>query len=260
MLLVITDFTIVSSYLVAMAAFVGGMLWYRLREKKRRQAEMEALAQRLELSFTGKDDFGLARQLQNFELFARERNRLMGRGKITNVLRGQAGDAAVYLFDYSYVVNTGKSSHTVYQTVFFADCKNWSLPDFHLRPEGWWQKMKLALGMEQDINFPDEPEFSGRFWLKGQFEQLVREKFGPELRNYLTERPPAHLEGSNYYLIAYKPRKKLNADEAEVFYENCLRLTELLQSNEKAELLNLADQKVAVEISEPLKPPQTNNL
>lgn len=253
MLLIVSDFAIVSGYLTAMVVFVGGLLWYRLQEKKRRQGEMEALAQRLELSFTEKDDFGLVHQLQHFELFERERNRYLGRGKISNVLRGQAGDVAVYLFDYSYVVNTGKSSHTVSQTVFFADHKGWSLPDFRLRPEGWWQKMKLALGMEQDINFPDEPEFSGRFWLKGQFEQLVREKFGPELRNYLTERPPAHLEGRNYYLIAYKPRKKLNADEAEVFYEHCLRLTELLQSNDKGELLDLADKKVAVEVPEPLK-------
>lgn len=246
MLLVVTTFMILSGYFAFMAAFVGGIIWYKFREKKRRQAEMEALARRLQLSYSENDSFGLGRQLQNFDLFRRERNRFFRRGRITNVLRGQAGETAVYLFDYTYIISTGKSSRRITQTVFFADNKNWSLPDFRLRPEGWWQKIKAAVGLDRDINFPDEPEFSGKFWLQGQFEGLVRDKFGPELRNFLCERPPAHLEGSNYYLIAYKPRKKLNADEAEIFYENCLRLTELMQTEGKLELLNLAERKETV--------------
>ncbi len=119
----------------AFAALAVGVFYLRKRWRARQTAERAQLAQELNLAFFEKDGFGLLQQLKNFDLFSRER-RWMGRnGKITNVMRGKVGYTDVYLFDYAYVVSTGKSSHTVRQTVFFADDKNWFLPNFRLKPE-----------------------------------------------------------------------------------------------------------------------------
>ncbi len=107
-------------------------------------------------------------------------------------------------------------------------------------------------GVGKDINFEDHPDFSNRFWLTGEIEDLIRQKFSPELQRFLTARPSIHLEGSNYYLIAYKPGKSLNADEAQVFFEQCCQVVKLMKEKEKTELMDLAEKKKQA-IAEPAK-------
>ena len=237
------------SFLVPIvAALFGlgfGLKLYQHNQKaaKARSISMEQLAQKLGLTFSGDDTFGLATQLQGFDLFERERSRWMRKGKITNVMRGLLGDTDVYLFDYSYKVSTGKSTKIVAQTVFFANDKNWFLPNFQLEPERWWHKLKTKLGLDSDINFAENPKFSEKFWLKSEFEGIVREQFTPELQGFLTEKPPAQLEGSNYYLIGYKPGKKLAPQDAQIFFQHCCEIVRLLQAKGKLELLDLAELK-----------------
>ena len=212
----------------------------RARERARRQA-MQDLAHRLSMTYSGEDESGLLAQLKDFKLFNRERRWLGRKGRIRHVVRGKVEDTDLYMFDYSYLVSSGKSSRWITQTIFFANNKNWYLPNFKLQPETWWQKA-LAMFDKSDINFPENPEFSGRFWLTSEFESLTRKAFHPDIQQFLLERPPAHLEGNNFYLLAYKPRKALNADEAEVFFGHCCQLVSLLKKKEgQLELLNLAE-------------------
>ena len=102
-----------------------------------------------------------------------------------------------------------KSARRVSQTVFFANDKKWFLPNFRLRPERWWHKILSGIGAQKDINFEENRAFSDKFWLKSEFEGLVREQFTPALQQFMMEKPPVHLEGNNYYLLAYKPGKLL---------------------------------------------------
>jgi len=230
--------------------FVGTMLWHRHRAALARTASMKLLAQSLGLSFTDQDSFGLVRQLQGFNLFERERRRWFRNGKITNVLRGIVGETEVYLFDYTYKVQAGKTPKEISQTVFFANDKNWFLPDFHLKPERWWHKLQAKLGLGADINFEENPDFSEKFWLKGAFEEQVRQEFTPALQGFLSEKPPAHLEGSNYYLLGYKPRKKLDPQEAQLFFKNCCEIVQMLHRGGNLEFLDLAElRKEGVEVS-----------
>jgi hypothetical protein len=82
--------------------------------------------------------------------------------------------------------------------------------------------------------------------LKSEFEGLVRQKFTPELQNFMLEKPPVTLEGENYYLLAYKPGKVLDPAAAETFFENCCALTRLMQTEGKMELLQLVELKEGV--------------
>jgi hypothetical protein len=231
-------------------SIAGTALWRKKKTADLRANAMEKVANELGLTFTPKDHFGLIPQLQGFDLFDRERGRWFNHGKITNVMRGWVGETQVYLFDYSYTVSTGKTTKTVPQTVFFANDKNWFLPNFHLKPERWWHTLQKNLGLDSDINFEENPEFSEKFWLKGDFEELIRQQFTPELQGFLTERPPAQLEGTNYYLIGYKPKKKMEPDEALWFYRHCLEIVALLQQKKGEALLKLAELEKVKEIRE----------
>ena len=233
---------------VLFTAIFSTVFVWKSRRDAQRLAEISTLGRDLDLSVLPKDSFGLARQLQQFDLFHRERSSWFRNGRVANILCGKVDDTDVYLFDYSYVISTGKSAHRVTQTVFFANDKNWYLPDFRLKPETWWHKVLKIAGWKTDIDFSESPDFSEKFWLTSEFDQLIRQKFTPALQNFLTERPPAHLEGSNYYLIAYKPGKALQPDAARTFFEHCCELVKMLKKDGKAELLDLAEWRKEKEI------------
>lgn len=226
---------------VALSASLG--LWIKQRRDARKSADAQQIARSLGLTYSEKDFFGLAPQLKAFEMFRHSRRTWGRKPQVKNVLRGKVGDTDVFQFDYTYIVSTGKSAKRVSQTIFFADDKKWDLPDFRLRPEQWWHKVLTKLGAAEDINFPENPDFSKRFHLTSKLEELARQKFSPELQKFLLGGPRIHLEGSNYYLIAYHPRKVFQGEEAKTFFERCCQLTELLQGENKQELLDLVELK-----------------
>ncbi len=226
---------------IALFAALG--LWFKQRRDTRKKADAEQMARSLGLAFSEKDFFGLAPQLKAFEMFRHSRRRWGRNAQVTNVLRGKVGDTEVFQFDYSYVISTGKSARRISQTIFFANDKQWSLPDFHLRPEQWWHKVLAKLGIDHDINFPENPDFSQRFHLTSPLEELARTKFSPELQKFLLGGPRIHVEGSNYYLIAYHPRKVFRGEEARAFFERCCQLTESLKGENKQDLLDLVELK-----------------
>jgi len=243
-MLFLSIFTWLTPFIISLfgLSFAGTLLWHKHKAALARTASMEALAEQLGMSFSAKDSFGILHQLQGFDLFKRERSRWFNNGKITNVMRGLAGETDVYLFDYSYTVQAGNARKRITQTVFFANDKNWFLSNFHLKPENWWHKLQAKLGISTDINFEENHEFSEKFWLNGEFEELVRQQFTPALQGFLTEKPPAHLEGNNYYLIGYKPRKKMDTDEAKMFFKHCCEIVQLLQEKGYLELLDLSEE------------------
>ncbi|MBL7783326.1 MAG: hypothetical protein JNM22_18995 [Saprospiraceae bacterium] len=247
--MLLTIFDVLPILLTFAGAFTMIYAW-KTRRAKQRKAETEALGRQLNLMAVTDHSLGLTRQLQSFELFERERSSWFRNGSVSNILRGEVDGTQVYLFDYSYVVSTGKSSRRITQTVFFADDKNWYLPDFRLKPETWWHKVLAYIGWESDVNFEESKEFSDKFWLNSEFNELIQQKFTPEIRDFLTEQPPVHLEGSNYYLIAYKPNKMLSTGEAETFFKQCCDLLVLLKKEGKTQLLDLATIKMTAKEKE----------
>ncbi len=237
-------FPVIAMLMIA-ATFVTVFSIKTKRNAQRREA-MQNLSNTMAATYSQDDSYGLAQQLKGFDLFRRHRTKWFNNGEINNVMRSTVGETEVFLFDYSYVVSTGKSSRRISQTVFFANDKKWYLPNFRMKPERWWHKLMSSMGMAQDIDFEENPEFSDKFWLKSDFESLVRQKFTPELQDFMLEKPPVNLEGENYYLLAYKPGKLLSPEAAKVFFENCCALTRLMQTEGRMELLELVELKEAV--------------
>ncbi len=230
-------------FMAAAAVAVFSLMKYRLGVwKARRRGVMEAIATAKNLRPLGDAAPDLAVELKEFDLF--DRLDLFKRSRVSDVLQASVGFTDVFLFDYTYVVSAGNTSKRVSQTVFFAKDRRWSLPNFKLKPEGWWHKIQQLFG-KKDINFSENPDFNEKWWLTGEFEAMIRESFSPEVRHFFEENPPMTVEGNNFYLVAYKPKKVLDEKEGAAFYERCVQLMQLLQTKEQQEeLLRLAEIKL----------------
>lgn len=133
---------------------------------------------------------------------------LFGRGggrQFSNVMTGTDSRLEVSLFDYSYTVNTGKSSSAITQTVA-AYSLDLSLPLFEMRPEGFFDRVGDAI-IQSDIDFESNPDFSRRYLLRGPSEEEIRRLFSPALLAFLENLPPDekwHIEGCDTNLIIYR--------------------------------------------------------
>ena len=229
------------SILVQALMFLGIFSIIRLIRGKRDQGRNAIISDIGQHFGMKKMDFGaesILTQLRPFKLFERE-NRIFKNGRITDVYHKMVGDTNVYIFEYAFTKKKGKSSKTYRHLAFFADDKNWFLPNFKLEPETWWHKVMAKFG-KTDINFPNNENFSDSYWLTSEFEAQTRKLFRPELKAFLNAKPPIKMEGSNYYLLAHV-QESLNSKEGAGFVEDCLELVKLLKNGDNAEIFELAE-------------------
>lgn len=190
---------------------------------------LEKAAFDLGLSFTPKDEWGLLRLLLDFQLFSRGHSK-----RISNILRKEDDwlhmDASV--FDYRYTISAGNSHRIFKQSVFFMHSKNLALPQFLMKPEGFFHKIGQWLGLQEDIDFEEFSAFSDQYFLKGQDEAFVRSSMNAETLRFFTIEKNWNLEGVNYFLIFYRKNKLLPPDQIKDFYQKGMKICELL-SQEK---------------------------
>ena len=181
-----------------------------------RTSDMKSLAYRLGMKFYGNDDYGLRKQLGAFQLFKTGHSR-----KIKNLMVMDDGNlqSRYAVFDYFYTIQTGKSSVTYAQTVFFMDSKQLGLPQFIIKPEHFFHRIGKALGLVKDIEFEDHPEFSSQFLIQSEFPEMVKDLVSEEVMRMMTIEKKWTLEGINYLVILYRRHKKLKLNEIESFHE-----------------------------------------
>ena len=197
-----------------------------------RSRNMAELAHRLGFSFSDEDDFGLMPQLRDFRLFAEGRNR-----RIKRVLRHQHGlmDFDISIFDYSYTKWSGSKSNKAkqeYQTVFFIQSQQLSLPELLLQPETIMHKIGELIGFK-DIDFVRYPKFSGQYRLTGDDEEYIRHHFTDDVLNYFTINKGWTVEGLGFYLVVYRKGMLIPSAQIERFYKQGTEVFGLL-SNEEA--------------------------
>lgn len=188
-----------------------GILNKLFGKEKQRSAYFQVLASQLNLKYEQQYDQGLIKQLSDFGLF-----KYGGSQKITNVLLEKAYDSENFLFDYQYVVSTGKSSVRFDQTVFFVNSKQLSLPQFVQKPESFFTNLMAYLGFD-DIDFVKFPEYSDKFHLKGEYEEVIRYYFSEELLQLLSNQNSFNMEAMNYYFILYHQNKLINTTDLKAF-------------------------------------------
>lgn len=86
------------------------------------------------------------------------------------------------------------------------------IPDFALEPEGLWSKFsELVNG--KDIDFTPFPEFSKKYYLRGDQEENIRAFFGDTVIRFLEKNEEMHIECHKNKLLFYKKRDLLDATE-----------------------------------------------
>jgi MFS superfamily sulfate permease-like transporter len=78
-----------------------------------------------------------------------------------------------------------------------------SIPDFALEPEGLSTKLS-EMFTGKDIDFPDYPGFSKKYYLRGSSEVHVRDFFAGPIIHFLEKHEPVHIEAHKNRLLFYK--------------------------------------------------------
>ena len=196
----------------AVALIVIGIVVLAIRAEKKRTEHWRAVAERNGYEFRPRDDSetsGLP-----FGLFNKGHSR-----QNRNVMSWYSGSTRVALSDYRYTISTGKSSTTVRRAVVLIREESLDLPRFSLRREHGvldWIGEKFGV---QDIDFPEDEQFSKSFVLKGD-QDILRSRFGPDLRAYLVQHIKGFgvLEGSGSVLMIERG-KSLKPDQHHEFVQ-----------------------------------------
>ena len=198
-------------------------------EKKRREA-LEKVAADLGLEFFPQGIPGLVQALRGFALFD------AGRGhSVANTIRGLTDDVELTIFDLTYTTGSGKSSHTHRQTVIRFASSQLGLPDFTASPEGFFHKIAKLFGVK-DINFAEDPGFSSAFLLQGPSESAVRQLFGPQVREWFSQRRGVTAAGRGNQLFFFRAEQRVNPDKISGLLEEGFQFFKLVATPTSPEM------------------------
>lgn len=167
---------------------------------KKRTPAYQLLAQETGLTYFAAESISNIQGAEYFRIFnlGSKYNR-----QIQNMVRGTINGFQVSVFDYTYYVSFGnRKIHR--QTIVMIEAPQISLPLFSLRPrpEGLLQKMNILT--ENNIEFPQSPNFSDRYELTGRDERRIRQFFNNHLLNFFCETGIFSLEGGGSRFVFYR--------------------------------------------------------
>jgi hypothetical protein len=142
-------------------------------------------------------------------------------------------ELSLTLFDYQYTIGHGKSSNTVYQTITRMESGLFNLPAFVLFPESFLAKMGKLLG-RADINFPESPEFSRKYILRGDDEAAIRALFTPALRQAIESQERLTIEGVGPLLFIFRKGQRAKPEQIAARLEQDKRIAALFFEAERA--------------------------
>jgi hypothetical protein len=128
-----------------------------------------------------------------------------------NVMSGSFNGLDAAIFDYAYRSSHRSNAYWISQTVVAFRLPGRTLSAFQLAPQTIAHGIASLIGY-RDIDFDDQPEFSGRFLLRGEDERAIRTQFTPRILHGLQSLDDAFnltVEGAGDCLIVYTPNRKV---------------------------------------------------
>lgn len=212
--------TAVILFIVLGIVLVSGIILIAVKMDKKRTNELEETAAELGLKFVKYADQVTNEARMRFELFSKGRGR-----KSWNAIYGETGGTGVWIFDYQYTTGGGKNSTTHYQTVICFASTNLNLPRFNLYPEGMMSRIGSSVFGMQDIDFDTHPDFSKKYVLKGDSEDMIREAFHEDLLSFFElQDKELRVEGDRDQLLMYRPRRKVKPLQIQDFLAEGFRV------------------------------------
>ena len=182
---------------------------YQKKKERERTAAMRAVANFLKWNFVDLAPWNMIPNLDSFALFNHGHSK-----QIKNFMYGEANGVKAALFDYIYVVGSGRNRTTHFQSVVYLEPGNLRAPSFSLRPEGFFTKIMTAFGY-QDIDFGQRPEFSKRYLLRGQDEMAIRQAFNDQLLSFFETYQGTSVDAGNNQLFVFRADFRCSAEEVQ---------------------------------------------
>ncbi len=116
----------------------------------------------------------------------------------------------------------------VYQTTVQVVRLSSPIPKFIMDKEGFFEKIfhrvKVFSGVNSDISFKENPDFSNRFHLSGEDELAIRNFFMDDLLSFLEANEIHHIESNGEALLIFKYIHIARTDEVEKMLSFALNL------------------------------------
>lgn len=212
--------------LIIFVLFIGlavFLIIYNNKKEKERTQAMQATAAQLGWQFAPVAPWNMIPWLDRFALFSQGHSK-----QIKNFMYGEAEGVKAAVFDYVYVVGSGKNRTTYFQSVVYLEPQDVTLPVFSLRPEGLIQKMLSAFGY-QDIDFGQRPEFSRQYILRGQDEAAIRTAFGDRLLDFYEGYPGTCTDAGGSQLFVFRSGYRFQPQEVQSFVGLALQIMKHLR-------------------------------
>lgn len=208
---------------LSIIVLIALIIWLTLRRERKRTESMQAIAASLGLTFRPKgtaEDTALLAQSQLTSLGHRR--------TMTNVMEAaRTGDLSVTLLDYLYVTGAGKYTQEWQQTVLRMQSPMLNLPQFLLYPESVFAKIAQVFGYA-DIDFPEFPQFTKKYMLRGADEAAVRRVFTPAVIQFCEQQHPGiSLEAAGDRLLFFRSNQRVKPEELTTFLDDGKRLMAL---------------------------------
>lgn len=198
-----------------------------LRQRRLRTDALRCIARQIDWEFDGDGLTTATNRLAGFHIGS-----IGGLKVVRNLMCGVSEGIAVKVFDFEYVVGSGKFSQTVYQTVIELPRAGDLKPNFFLHPLLAWSNRTL-LDEYRDIGFEQHPVFSLRYQVSGNDEAAVRELFTPNVLEFFAHQNRVFVEGKNECLIYYCEGIEVKPEEIQAFVADavaCLHAFEAVAS------------------------------
>jgi len=143
-----------------------------------------------------------------------------------NILSKYVDVGKVEIADLNITQGVRQAGQEIHVTVVHLSEMNLPIPDFALEPESFGTKFSELVG-GKDIDFPNYPEFSRKFYLRGE-ESSVRAFFKEPVIRFLENREEIHIECHKNRLLLYKRLDLLDTGEIEFLERYAEEFVEVL--------------------------------
>jgi hypothetical protein len=210
-------------FVLLMGGLIVANIVARRREQERTR-QLVSVAGLLGWQFSEAADLSWIPNLDKFALFSEGHSK-----QIKNAIYGQIDGVKAAVFDYFYVVGSGKNRTIFNQSVAYFEPTNLNLPLFSLRPEHLFHKIIAAFGF-QDIDFGNRPDFYSKYLLRGPDELAVRSIFTEALLGFYEMNEGTSTDGGGNQLFVFRQNQRLAPHETQGFLNWALQLQRLFAS------------------------------
>lgn len=150
-----------------------------------------------------------------------------------NVLTRYTESAKIEIADVVLQHGVRQEQRETSITVLMASDLDLPIPDFALEPEGLWNKVSdLLLGA--DIDFPGNPDFSKKYYLRSHDAESVKKFFTPDVLVFLANREEIHIECHRHKLLFFRKRDLTEPSDLVYLHEYALAFIQVLHGRTQA--------------------------